>query len=96
MYPLDDSSLEGMTKDEINERIVGRTNELNQYLDYLSIDQTYGTVDSVNVASSVLAHMLSSLDSGEMARKAINTEATGKIVNITKVRTVAWHGNVLI
>lgn len=86
MFPLDDSSLEGMTEDEINERIVARTNELNKHLDYLMMNENYDTVDSVNVASSVLSQMLTNMDAGKMARKAIDTDAHSKIINITEVR----------
>lgn len=84
LFPLDDSSLAGLTEDEINERIVARTNELNKHLDYLMMNGNYDTVDSVNVVSSVLAQILTNLDGGKMARKAIDTEAHSKIVNITK------------
>lgn len=95
MYPLDDSSLDGMTEEEINERIVARTNEMNKHLDYLLMDQTYGSVDSVSVSSTVLSQMLTNLNSGKLARKAIDTQAHSKIINITEVRTVAWLGSVI-
>lgn len=86
---MDETSLEGMTDDEINERIVARTNGMNKHLDYLMMNQNYETVDSVNVATSVLSEMLANLDTGKMARKAIDTEAHGKIINITEVRMEA-------
>lgn len=95
MYPLDDSSVEGMTEEEINERIVNRTNELNKHLDYIMINQNYDTVDSVNVASSVVSQMLTNMDGGKLARKAIDTEAHSKIVNLTEVRRKVLFGIVL-
>ena len=86
MLPLDDESLEGMTTEQINERIVARTNELNKHLDYLQMSQNYDSLDQVDVSSSVLAEILTHLDDGKLARKAIDTEAHMKIINMTNVR----------
>lgn len=86
MLPLDGESLEGMTEEEINERIVARSNEINKNLDYLMMNQNYDSLDNVDVASSVMAQMLKNLDDGKLARKAIDTEAHRKIINMTNVR----------
>ncbi|MPC50673.1 hypothetical protein E2C01_044502 [Portunus trituberculatus] len=84
IYPLNDESLEGMTEEEINERIATRTNSLNKHLEYLQRSQNYESLDNVDVASSVMAQLLANLDNGKLARKAIDTEAHSKIVNMTE------------